>query len=90
MRRPSSPFLIECSCFNEMALVGGSSFRAASLVSKSLLDGFAVGLTATLFVHPQQVIQQIATATNAGILWFCIRVPRIRQKTVKLLHTVQH
>ena len=70
--------------------MGGSSFSAACLVSKSPLDGFAVGLTATLFVHPQQVIQQIATARNAGILWFCIRVPRISQKNVKLIHAVQH
>ena len=52
MKRAPSPFLIECSCFKEMALVGGSSFRAACLVSKSPLDGFAVGLTATALRTP--------------------------------------
>ena len=93
MNLAPSPFLIERSCFKGVALVGGSSFRAASLVSKSRafpLDNFAVGLTATLFVHAQQVIQKIAIVMNAGILLLRICVPQISHKTVKLMHALQH
>ena len=64
MKRAPSPVSIDCSCFKEMALVGGSSFRAACLISKSPegpLDGVAAVLTET------QVIQQIATAMKPVI-----------------------
>ena len=93
MKRAPSPFLIVRSRFKEIAVVGGSSFSAASLVSKSLaifLEEFAPGLTATLFVHAHQVMQQIATVMNAAILWLCIGVLRVTQKTVKTINAVQH